>query len=150
MLDEGLTHVAFVVGDIEASIRFYTEYAHMRVVHDRADASTGSRVAWVTDGTRPFVLVLIGLPPSIPGRRWLSRKVARLVPAFSHLGVGCRSRDEVDALCERAKRAGILRRAPADLGPPVGYFGLISDPDGNTLEVAFGQEVGLAVEQSAG
>ncbi len=150
MVDEGLTHVAFVVGDIEASIRFYAEFANMKVVHDRVDTSTGSRVAWVTDGTRPFVLVLIGLPASIPVRRWLSKTVAGLVPAFSHLGVGCKSREEVDALCERAKRQGILRQAPADLGPPVGYFGLIRDPDGNTLEVAFGQEVGLTVEQSGG
>ena len=46
---------------------------------------------------------------------------------------------------EQARRGGCLVAAPRDLGPPVGYYGLIRDPDGNTLEVAYGQEVGLAV-----
>ena len=31
-------------------------------------------------------------------------------------------------------------------GPPVGYWALIRDPDGHTLEVAYGQELGRAVE----
>ena len=39
--------------------------------------------------------------------------------------------------------------APRDLGPPVGYFGMISDPDGNHLELSYGQEVGLAVDRGA-
>jgi hypothetical protein len=29
----------------------------------------------------------------------------------------------------------------------VGYWGIIGDPDGHNLEVAFGQEVGLTVEK---
>jgi lactoylglutathione lyase len=32
-----------------------------------------------------------------------------------------------------------------DFGPPVGYWAFIADPDGNTLELSFGQEVGLTV-----
>ena len=31
---------------------------------------------------------------------------------------------------------------------PVGYWALISDPDGHTLELSFGQEVGFSVEKS--
>ena len=37
-------------------------------------------------------------------------------------------------------------RAPTDLGEPIGYVARIADPDGNSLELSFGQEVGLAVE----
>jgi hypothetical protein len=39
-------------------------------------------------------------------------------------------------------------RPPEDYGPPVGYWALIRDPDGHTLEVAHGQEVRFTVEQA--
>ena len=149
MPDRGLTHVAFLVGDIDATTSFYRDYAAMQIVHERADPAFGSRVAWITDHTRPFVLVLIQAPDRVPRRRLLSRLLSRLLPPFAHLGVACASSEEVDQLCERARREGCLAKAPKDLGPPVGYFGLIRDPDGNILEVAYGQEVGLAVEPDA-
>jgi predicted lactoylglutathione lyase len=76
------------------------------------------------------------------------RAARRLLAAFSHLGVACESRQAVDELCATARDEGVLCQAPRDLGPPVGYFGLIQDPDGNTLEVSYGQEVGLAVGKS--
>ena len=57
-VDIGLTHVAFPVADIDASIDFYATYADMHVVHSRM-AADGGRVAWLSDGTRPFVIVLI-------------------------------------------------------------------------------------------
>ncbi|MBW2243896.1 MAG: VOC family protein [Deltaproteobacteria bacterium] len=145
MSDLGLTHVAFVVSDLAASLDFYERYAGMTTVHDRKEGN-GARVAWVTDRTRPFVVVLIQPPRSATLRRVLGRIGGRLVPSFAHLGVACKSREEVDERCDRARREGILDRAARDLGPPVGYFGLIRDPDGHTLEVAFGQDVGLAVQ----
>jgi lactoylglutathione lyase len=67
---------------------------------------------------------------------------------FGHLGVACRSRADVDRLAEQASGEGILRAGPTDSGPPVGYWALIADPDGNTLEVAYGQEVAFTVEQA--
>jgi hypothetical protein len=36
-----------------------------------------------------------------------------------------------------------------DLGEPIGYVARIADPDGNSLELSFGQEVGLAVGRPA-
>jgi hypothetical protein len=42
-----------------------------------------------------------------------------------------------------------LLREPEDSGPPVGYWALMRDPDGHTLEVAYGQELGHAVEDAA-
>jgi hypothetical protein len=53
----------------------------------------------------------------------------------------------VDALVARARREGILVQHATDSGPPVGYWALIRDPDGNILEVAHGQDVALTVEQ---
>ena len=41
-----------------------------------------------------------------------------------------------------------LLEGPTDYGPPVGYWAFIRDPDGHTLEVSHGQDVGLAVERA--
>jgi catechol 2,3-dioxygenase-like lactoylglutathione lyase family enzyme len=147
MVDVGLTHVALLVGDLDASVVFYRTYAAMEVVHERHDG--GTRVAWVSDRTRPFVLVLIELP------RWIPRPALRLANAtlrrlllIEHLGVGCASREEVDRLAAVARGEGRLRMGPRDYGPPVGYWAFISDPDGHTLEVSHGQEVALTVERA--
>jgi hypothetical protein len=108
----------------------------MEVVHRRMDAESGTEVAWISDGTRPFVLVLISVP-----------KVEHPLRPLAHLGVGCASREEVDRLCAQAREDGSLRLGPIDSGYPVGYWALLSDPDGHTLELSYGQEVGLAVER---
>lgn len=131
MSDIGLTHVALPVHSLEASMAFYAKYANMHPVHRRPG------VVWVSDHTRPFAVVLIET----------SSEIHPLLP-IAHLGVGVRSRDEVDQLCQLAREEQCLLREPKDSGPPVGYWGLIRDPDGHTLEVAYGQELGLAVDRT--
>lgn len=44
-----------------------------------------------------------------------------------------------------ARREGVLRREPEQLGDPVGYFAFFADPDGNTTELSWGRRVGLEV-----
>jgi catechol 2,3-dioxygenase-like lactoylglutathione lyase family enzyme len=136
--DLGLTHVALPVRDMARSLAFYQHYAGMQVVHERVDATSGARVAWVSDKTRPFVIVLIEVA-----------EVKHALLPIAHLGVGCASREEVDRLAAEAKAEGRPCFGPADYGYPVGYFALISDPDHHTLEVSHGQEVGLAVERAS-
>ncbi|MDC3962427.1 VOC family protein [Polyangium jinanense] len=128
MSDLGLTHVALPVRSLDASIAFYERFAQMRVVHRRPG------VAWISDRTRPFAIVLIET----------SSEFTPLLP-FAHLGVGVASRDEVDRLCVMARAEGCLAREPEDSGPPVGYWAFLRDPDGHTLELAHGQELALAV-----
>ena len=136
-LDLGATHVALPVLDVDRSIDFYARYAAMKVVHRRVDAATGSVVAWISDLTRPFVVVLIQAPVVDHG----------LKGHFSHLGVGVKSRDEVDRLCADARAAGREVMGPIDSGYPVGYWAYIVDPDGHNLEISHGQEVGFTVEK---
>jgi len=133
MSDIGLTHVALPVRSLTASVAFYATYAGMQVVHQRPG------VAWVSDRTRPFAVVLIET----------SDEIKPLLP-MAHLGVGVGSRQEVDRLCALAREAKCLAREPQDSGPPVGYWALLRDPDGHTLEIAHGQEVRGAVEAEAG
>lgn len=135
MTDLGFTHIALPVKDIDKSIDFYAKYARMQVVHRRTD-SDGSDVVWISDKTRPFVIVLIRVA-----------EVENVLLPFAHLGVACESREEVERLCNEARAEGLLNRGPEDAGYPVGYWAFISDPDGHTLEIAYGQEVALTVEQ---
>ena len=137
MSDLGLTHIALPVADLHASVALYAKYARMQVVHRRGDTEEGE-VVWLSDRTRPFVVVLIGVEAvEHPLRPW------------AHLGVGCESRAEVDRLCEEARAEGRLLSGPTDSGYPVGYWALLGDPDGHTLELSHGQEVGLAVERAS-
>jgi len=128
MHDVGLTHVALPVRDLARSIAFYAEFARMCVVHRRPGA------VWISDRTRPFVIVLLE-----------AAEVEFPLRPFAHLGVGCESRAEVDRLSALARERGCLLEGPNDYGPPVGYWAFLRDPDGHTLEIAFGQEVALAV-----
>jgi catechol 2,3-dioxygenase-like lactoylglutathione lyase family enzyme len=133
--DVGLTHVALAVRDVDASAEFYACYAKMKVVHRRVSDAT--RVVWLSDLTRPFVVVLLE-SPRVEGR----------LGGSAHLGVGCHSREEVDRLCELAQRENRLALGPTDAGPPVGYWALLRDPDGHNLELSHGQEVGIAVGEA--
>ena len=136
-MDHGFTHVALAVGDLDASLDFYERYADMVPVHQRT-SDDGTRVAWITDHTRPFVVVLIerGTPGGAP---WP-------LGGWNHLGIGVGSREEVDRRLALAHDEGLATAGPTDAGAPVGYYGVVVDPDGHNLEIAFGQEVAFTVE----
>jgi catechol 2,3-dioxygenase-like lactoylglutathione lyase family enzyme len=76
MVDRGLTHVALPVSNLNDSIACYTTYARMQVVHRRTVPATGFEVAWLSDNTRPFVVLSERSQVDHP-----------LVPP-AHLGVG--------------------------------------------------------------
>ncbi len=134
MVDIGLTHIALPVSNIEQSIEFYSIYAKIKVVHRRIDEKEGIAVVWLSDGTRPFVIVLIE-----------TASVHPILSPLAHLGVGCKNKAEIDSLCEKAHQEDILLQGPTDSGYPIGYWAFIRDPDGHTLEISYGQEVGLTV-----
>jgi catechol 2,3-dioxygenase-like lactoylglutathione lyase family enzyme len=72
---------------------------------------------------------------------------------FGHIGVACASRDEIDAKVRLAEQEGVLRRAAQQSAAPVGYWAFFADPDGNTLELSYGQQIGMdviAAQQQAG
>jgi len=136
--DLGLTHVALPVSDVDATAAFYARYAGMEIVHRRAeDPETGARaVVWLSDLTRPFVVVCI------------ETAVTHALGGWAHLGVAVASRAEVDRLVAMARAEGIAVDGPHDSGPPVGYWAILPDPDGHHLELAFGQEVGTTVTEA--
>lgn len=128
MPDVGLTHVALAVSNLQKSVAFYRRYAAMQIVHERMD------VAWLSDGTRPFVIVLVAADDA-----------GSPLGPFSHLGVACKSREDMNRLIAQAREDGCLAREPTDSGPPVGYWAFLRDPDGHMLELSHGQEVARTV-----
>ncbi|MEG9861890.1 MAG: VOC family protein [Parvularculales bacterium] len=136
MTDRGFTHIALTVRDAGASRSFYEHYGALSLVDERVDSTTDRRVVWLDDGRRPFLLVLIE-----------AEKVVPLQP-ISHLGFACPSRAEVDRLCDDAKGDDVLVSGPEDYGPPVGYWALIRDPDGHTIEISYGQDTEIASHNS--
>ena len=136
MSDIGFTHVALPVTHLDSSLAFYQQYARMEAVHRRTEED-GKQVAWITDHTRPFVIVLLEK----------SQVDHPLLPP-AHIGVACESREEVDRRCDLAREAGCLQEGPADAGPPIGYWAFLTDPDGHILELSYGQEVTFTVEHS--
>lgn len=128
MPDHGLTHIALTVRNLERSLAFYAKFAQLKVVHQR------EKVRWLSDCTRPFVIVLIETEKPDPA-----------LGPISHLGVACASRAEIDHLIEKARLENCLEREPTDSGPPVGYWAFLRDPDGNILELSFGQEINRTV-----
>ena len=137
--DLGLSHVALLVRDLDTSIAFYEEFAGLHVIHRREAKEPLDAVAWMADGLRPFALVLVASR---------SLKDTPLGP-FGHIGIACSTRDEVLRQADEAERRGILRSKPRDDGPPGGCWTYIADPDGNTLELSFGQEIAFTTETMA-
>ncbi|MEG4964314.1 MULTISPECIES: VOC family protein [unclassified Microcoleus] len=137
MIDIGITHIALPVYDVDRSIEFYSKYAGMQAVHRRIDAEAGVAVVWLWDRTRPFVIVLIQ-----------TDSVHLVLSPFAHLGVGCKSREYMDDLCDKARQEGVLLEEPKDAGYPIGYWAFLRDSDGHTLELSYGQEIGFTVEDA--
>ena len=134
-MDRGLSHIALTVRDVPRSIAFYRDFAGFEVVHQRGEP--GRRVVWLSDLQLPFAVVLVES----------ATDDVRLA-GVAHLGISCENREQVDRVCNRARDAGCLLREPKDGGEPVGYWALLSDPDGHNLELSFGQQVGVEVRQA--
>ena len=96
-------------------------------------------MAWISDLTRPFVLVLIQTTATLGPDQCLGG-------TYCHIGLAVASRAEVDRRCELARAEDRPVFGPLDYGPPVGYWAYVVDPDGHNLEISFGQEVAFTVE----
>ena len=126
-----LTHLALGVRSLDRTIDFYRRHAGLRVVHDRLDG--GSRVVWLGEDTEDvrFVLVLFEVTGDQPPGR----------STLQHLGFAVGSRDEVDAAAAAGRAEGVLAIEPIYAGPVVGYFCILTDPDGNQVEFSYGQPI---------
>lgn len=129
------THVALPSGDLDKSIDFYTSITPLVVVERFKDADGES--GWLSNDKQvetPFVLVLVSFNKDKGGQLGL------LTP-FAHLGIEVPSREDVDAIAEKAKGLGCLHWEPRYVNEQVGYVCAVKDPDGNVIEISHDQRV---------
>jgi catechol 2,3-dioxygenase-like lactoylglutathione lyase family enzyme len=127
------THITIRVSDLDRSIDFYRSACGLSVVRDRR--LEGGSTVWLgyepAEGELPvYVLVLVE---------------GEVTDRLDHFGFQCDTREEVDAIAREGERLGILAHPPTDAGGTVGYFAMLRDPDGHTVEFTYGQPLrGLA------
>jgi catechol 2,3-dioxygenase-like lactoylglutathione lyase family enzyme len=125
-----LDHIGLTVHDVEASAKFYIDYAGMQIIHERV--SNGVAVKWIQmpDQTNFMIVMIENREFKAEGRH-----------SLDHFGIHVHSREHVDSIAERAKKQGCLVLDAYDGGPILGYLCEVRDPDGNVLEFAFDQAV---------
>jgi lactoylglutathione lyase len=123
------THVTITVSNIDRSIDFYTSFCGLSVVRDRRREGGGT--VWLGPdapaGKNPTFLLVIGQ--------------GEVTSRMDHLGFQCDSREQVDQIAERGRQLGILVEPPTEAGGVVGYFTMVSDPDGHLVEFTHGQPI---------
>lgn len=134
-----LTHLALHVRDLDAMVEFYGDYCELAVVHDRR--RDGGHVVWLAEEGRAeeFVIVLIDRGPA--------REPAE--GDFSHLGFALESKQAVDAAARRAETVDCLMWPTREEPYPVGYYCGLRDPDGNCVELSYGQPLGPGAPNTA-
>lgn len=123
------THITITVSNIDRSIDFYTSFCGLSVVRDRRREGGGT--VWLGPetpaGKKPTFLLVIGQ--------------GEVTSRMDHLGFQCDMREQVDQIAEKGKQLGILVEPPTEAGGVVGYFTMVSDPDGHLVEFTHGQPI---------
>ncbi len=104
----------------------------MVVCHQRKDRDTG--VVWLAEPGRESELIIVIIDGGSVSHQDSED--------FSHLGFAVESREDVDAIAERAERDGCLVWPPRQEPHPVGYFCGVRDPNGSCVEFSYGQPLG--------
>ncbi len=138
------THVALPSCDIDRSVAWYETFTPLVVVERFEDAMGKS--AWLGHANQvedPFVLVLVMFYKD------QGKKQPQLAP-FAHIGIEVPTEQELEAIAAKAKGADCLAMPPQRIPPPVGYVCMISDPDGNRIEISHNQQVYQKVQERWG
>ena len=135
----GLTHLALRCRDTTATAKFYEAVCGMSIVHERD--GDDMPVYWVSARPLGVDFVLVLMKGSDPASGQPETGSDPLRGNMDHLGFTVDSREAVDRVAAKARELGILQYEPQDSGPPVGYWTIIRDPDGNWVEFSFDQDI---------
>ena len=126
------THVALLVSDVDETTDFYIKYCKLKVLSRRMDPKTGFRVVWLGEDLK-FVIVAFETE---------DKPMQSNFKPLSHLGFSLESRDDVDEIAHIAKEEKLLKYGPIYIDEHVGYICEVLDPDGNSVEFSYGQNLG--------
>ena len=130
-MTDRLTHIALPCHDLEKTIEWYENFSPLNQIHYRTD-SDGS-VAWLATKDRSLVIVFISSSDS--------KEPISTLNQLAHMCISVESCSRVDEIADMGRNAGCLAWEPELLPPPVGYICALRDPDGNTVEFSYGQEL---------
>ncbi|MEE2646910.1 MAG: VOC family protein [Actinomycetota bacterium] len=130
-MTDRLTHIALPCHDLKKTIEWYENFSPLNQIHYRTD-SDGS-VAWLATEDRSLVIVFISTNDS--------KEPISTLNQLAHLGISVESCSRVDEIADMGRNAECLAWEPELLPPPVGYICALRDPDGNTVEFSYGQEL---------
>ena len=143
------THVALPVTDLEKSIEFYTTLTPLVIVARNEDEN--GHGVWLSNDKQvetPFVLVLAEFIPEMAGRFGIEPgKPHPTLSPFAHIGIELPSKEDVDAVAERAREMGVLEWEPRMMAAHIGYICSVRDPDGNVIEFSWNQKVFTRVQE---
>jgi lactoylglutathione lyase len=143
------THIALPVSSIERSLEFYTSLTPLVVVARNSDGAGNG--AWLSNDKQvsaPFVLVLTEFYAEGRARYGLVEgEPIPILQPFAHIGIEVPTKEEVDAIADRAREMGVLHWEPRQMAPHIGYICAAKDPDGNVVEFSFDQKVHSTIEE---
>ena len=117
------------VSNIDRSIEFYKSFCDLALLRDRRREGGGT--VWLGPetpaGTKPLFLLVLGQ--------------GEVTSRIDHLGFQCESRQQIEQIAAKGRELGILVEPPTDTGGVVGYFTMLSDPDGHVVEFTYGQPI---------
>ena len=116
--------------DLDTCIEFYQGFCELEVVHKRDSA------AWLTNEAlkNKFVIVLIK-----DGKK----NKQKFKKDFSHIGIAVDSLEELLKKVEEGKKLGCYAFGPFKEDYPTGDIAGFLDPNGNLVELSYGQPIGL-------
>jgi catechol 2,3-dioxygenase-like lactoylglutathione lyase family enzyme len=137
------------VTNVERSLEFYTTLTPLVVVARNSDGA--GTAAWLSNdkqASAPFVLVLSEFYAEARKRYGLvEREPIPIVEPCAHTGIGVPTKEDVDAIAERAKEMGVLHWEARQMAPHIGYICAAKDPDRNLVEFSFDQKVHSTIEE---
>ena len=128
----GVSHLAFITRDLQATIRFYRDLLGLPLVVSLAEGSTRPYFFQLTerdliaffawDEATPIVDKRPGVPTSAPR-------------GFDHVALGVGSKKDLLSLADRLEAAGIQVEGPVDHG--LGWSVYFKDPNNIDLEITW-------------
>lgn len=116
----GLTHMAFVVSDMEASLHFYVEQLGLTHAFELHDDQDRPWIHYLKVADRQFIELFYGGNPNPPKS------------SFDHL---CLEISDLKAYVEKIRLAGVTIDIEPNQGCDKNWQAWIRDPDGNRIEL---------------
>ena len=129
-MESRVSIITLGVRDLERSLRFYRDGLGFPTTRCADQGIVFFQTRGACLALYPYDLLAADVSPEFAGPR-------SKFPGIT-LAHNVRTRDEVDAILEQARRAGARIEKPAQPTEWGGYGGYFSDPDGYLWEVAWG------------